>query len=304
MGGLMKRLSVLGTFVWDTIYHPDRGALPLEQWGGIAYSLSAFAAACPAGWCIHPIIRVGSDLLPEARKFVATLPNICADHVLAESPEPNNRVELRYFDAAERRERLTGGVGPWDPDVLLPHLAGTDALFINYLSGYELDLWTAELVRRTVAVPIYADLHSLCLGPPGEGPREPRPLADSGRWIRTADYIQVNEAELALIGGKEMVEREASDELVLLTTRGAAGASCWRIGGAGSDADEFIVSIDRGRDGDPTGCGDVWGAVAFSGLLEGLPLARAMERANFAAAAKLAHQRMDGLAAAIARVLP
>ena len=37
----MPRLGVVGTLVWDTIHGPDGGD-PVEDWGGIAYSLAAW----------------------------------------------------------------------------------------------------------------------------------------------------------------------------------------------------------------------------------------------------------------------
>src|SRR5690606_30882872 len=64
-----RRLGVLGTFVWDTIWHPGGGGKPVEQWGGIAYSLAAMAAACPAGWRVEPIARIGADLEDEVFRF-------------------------------------------------------------------------------------------------------------------------------------------------------------------------------------------------------------------------------------------
>ncbi|MFO7894732.1 MAG: hypothetical protein R6U63_13435 [Longimicrobiales bacterium] len=47
--------------------------------------------------------------------------------------------------------------------------------------------------------------------------------------------------------------------------------------------------------GDPTGCGDVWGATCFTALLQGRPLSDAMERSNRAAARNLDHRGADGL---------
>lgn len=297
----MRRLGVIGTFVWDTIHHPGQaGRSPLEQWGGVAYSLSAFSAACPPGWCIQPIVRIGADLADQAERLVSSLPNIRGTEALRVVPQPNNRVELRYFDDAERTEQLSGGIAPWSAPDLDPLLAGVDALFINYISGFELDLTTAERVRRMVQVPIYADLHSLCLGPPRDGPRQPRPLARADRWVRTADYLQVNEAELELVGGMEAVRQAARRDLTLLITRGPAGASFLCTGSSENEPSGGSLEPVHGVvEGDPTGCGDVWGAVAFCGILEGLPIEVAVERANVAAAAKLGHPRMDGLAEAI-----
>ncbi len=302
----MKRVGVLGTFVWDTIHHPGRADdPPLQQWGGISYSLSAFAAACPPGWCVVPIARLGADLAGQGTRFVSGLPNGCQNHSLRIVPEPNNRVELHYYDDAERTERLSGGVEPWIFDDLEPLLPSLDALFINYISGFELDLETAERVRRAFERPIYADLHSLCLGPPGEGPRKPRRLQDGDRWARTADYIQVNESELELVGGIDATLHALKPTGgTLLVTRGEAGASYWSPGVPATGGQMcHVAPVGAARRGDPTGCGDVWGAVTFCGILEGRPVEEAIRRGNRAAAAKLEHPRMDGLVGVLERSL-
>ena len=53
----------------------------------------------------------------------------------------------------------------------------------------------------------------------------------------------------------------------------------------------------RGGDGDPTGCGDVWGATLFSHLLAGATLSDALAAANAAAARNVEHRGATGLAA-------
>ena len=56
------------------------------------------------------------------------------------SPHPNNRVELRYQSAERRSEVLTGGVPPWTWIGLTPLLRDLDALYVNFISGMEMDL--------------------------------------------------------------------------------------------------------------------------------------------------------------------
>ncbi|HEX8361336.1 MAG TPA: hypothetical protein VF613_14580, partial [Longimicrobium sp.] len=165
------RLGVLGTFVWDRIWTLEDQAAgrPFESWGGVAYALAAAAAACPAGWEIVPVARVGADLADEARAFAAALPGLDAGAGIVAVPVPNNRVELRYLDAASRHEIQTGGVGGWPWEELAPRVAGLDALYVNYLSGVELDLATTERLRASFGGAMYADLHSLLLGPAGAG---------------------------------------------------------------------------------------------------------------------------------------
>jgi sugar/nucleoside kinase (ribokinase family) len=50
-------------------------------------------------------------------------------------------------------------------------------------------------------------------------------------------------------------------------------------------------------DGDPTGCGDVWGATHFSRMVAGDRLSDAMRAAAVAAARNVGHRGATGLAA-------
>jgi len=54
--------------------------------------------------------------------------------------------------------------------------------------------------------------------------------------------------------------------------------------------------LDASGNGDPTGCGDVWGATYFSRLLAGDNLSDAIRAAHVAAARNVAHRGASGLA--------
>lgn len=311
------RIGVLGSMVWDRIDHPD--AAPVERWGGISYSLAAAAAALPDGWSVRPIVKVGRDLATEARAFLSTLPGLETGDGVLVVDEPNNRVRLRYRDRHHRDEHLTGGVPGWRWDELAPRVDGLDGLFVNLISGFELELDVAERLRAAYGGPLYADFHSLLLGTTRSGPREPRPLAGRDRWLAAFDVVQVNEQELALVAGEEpawtVAERAVASGLgALLVTLGPRGAA-WlaradspfqrRAPGDGSSGPggrtesrvrrgEVPAERTWGR-GDPTGCGDVWGATCFVALMQGERLTAAMASANRAAARNVAHRGADGL---------
>lgn len=285
-----RRLGVLGTLVWDRIWHPSTGgagADPVEEWGGIAYSLAAAAAARPAGWEIVPLVRLGSDLQREGLVFLRSLPGVAVGPAVRVVPEPNNRVELRYVDDAHRHERQLGGIGPWRRAELEPLLSGLDALYVNFISGRELSLEDAEWLRSTFPGPVYADLHSIFLGPAGDGPREPRSLPDWPRWLRCFDAVQMNEPELALLAGDEdpwaFARRSAAPAARrVFVTLGAGGAACVSDGPAddplgwpamraaplpgaparrtGSDADAPLARPERGPAPRPLSAGDHTGA--------------------------------------------
>lgn len=315
------RLGVLGTMVWDRIHARDGRAAPAEEWGGIAYALAAAAAAAPPDTTIVPIIRVGEDLAERAYRHLRALPAVDLSHVVV-VPEPNNRVELRYEDSARRCERLTGGVGPWDWDALAPAAGDVDALYVNFISGFELDLRTALALRANFAGPLYADLHSLMLGVAPDGTRVPRRLEAWREWLRCFDAVQLNEDELTTLTAAwgdpflfaaDVVSDAPRLVLVTLGARGAVyfaapGLTADPLGwqrarvvqpapavGAGAVKTRLVPPGLDPRDGDPTGCGDVWGATFFCSLLTGLDLEPAMRHANEAAGRNVEHRGATGL---------
>jgi sugar/nucleoside kinase (ribokinase family) len=313
-----KRLGVVGTLVWDRIVDRDPTVAAVEEWGGIAYALSALSAAVDDGWEIVPMVKVGADLAEPAYRFLRSLPNVRVGEGVAIVPEPNNRVELRYTDEARRTETLSGGVPGWTWTELSPLLAQCDALYVNFISGFELELDTAMALRAGFNGPIYADLHSLFLGVSAGGVRFPQMLQSWGKWLRCFDAVQMNEDEFELLGSSygdpwRLAADVVGPDLKLITvTLGAGGAAY--VAGAEFSPDPFgwpalrqrmalpghtsssRVPIEGGEgEGDPTGCGDVWGATFFSRLLAGEPLEQSMRVANASAQRNLRFRGAAGL---------
>lgn len=318
----MPRLGVIGTMVWDRIYARDGRVEPVEEWGGISYALAAAAAARPDGWEIVPILKLGRDLEERAGHFLHSLPGLDLDHSIRVAPEPNHRVELRYLDGERRTECLTGGVPPWSWEELQPMLDGLDALYINFITGFELDLETAARIRIAFPGPIYADLHSLFLGVGAGGQRIFQPLEAWRDWLRCFDIVQVNEDELGWLASAWGDPWQFAADIVgdaprlLLVTLGSRGAAyvaspayrpdplTWHpdglakpppLGVPGTVRSERVTTGLDARDGDPTGCGDVWGATCFSRLLAGDSLEDALRTANRAAARNVEHRGATGL---------
>lgn len=306
---MTARLGAVGTLIWDTVHHPSGGPAPVEQLGGAAYSLAALSAACPEGWSIEPIMKVGSDLFANATAWLRDLPNTHLGGGLRPVPEPNNRVELRYHDPVNRCEMLTGGVPPWSAAELLAATADLDALYVNLVSGMEMDLETARSLRAGFGGPIYGDLHSLFLGPPGHGPRRPRTPPDWEAWLGCFDTVQMNETELALLGvpPERLADLLELGPSLVVVTRGADGASLAtrsrRDEGPGPETRH--VPVPGGHvEGDPTGCGDVWGATLCMALLAGAPVTAAVGAAHAAATTKLRRPATATLHLALASSTP
>src|SRR5256884_3240579 len=199
-GPAVTRLGVVGSMVWDTIYGRDPAQPAVEEWGGIAYSLAALDATLRDEWQIVPLIKVGRDLAPRAAEFLGTLRHVTPGARFVEVPAANNRVTLRYYQRERRCEQMAGGVPPWTWPELGAQVTDLDALYVNFISGYEMDLETAQLLRRGFPRFLYADLHSLFLGKEPDGTRVPRPLPDAPAWFGCFDTVQLNSDEMEQLG--------------------------------------------------------------------------------------------------------
>jgi hypothetical protein len=306
----LPRLGVIGSLVWDEIHGRDPAASPVEEWGGIAYALAGLDASLPEGWEIVPLIKVGRDLIERADRFLQGLDHVRSDARFVAVDAPTNRVLLRYLQADRRAERMSGGVPPWTWAELGPMVAGLDALLVNFISGFEMSLGTAQLLRRGFGGPIYADLHSLFLGMQADGMRVPQPLPDAPSWYGCFDVVQVNGDEMRMLGPDPMTL--ATDALaagtrmlvVTLGQRGAAYVADSSFDGFGRSAPGAAVrtalipapAVDAI---DPTGSGDVFGGTAMSRLIAGDDVETALR----AAAAMGARNATVRGAETLARVL-
>ena len=321
----MKKIGVLGSLVWDIIYGRDPTDAPAEEWGGIAYALAGFDASLAPGWEIVPLIKVGRDLSPRAHEFLRSLRRMAPATRCVEVPVPNNRVTLRYQSEERRCERMSGGVPGWSWVELGPMVRDLDAIYLNFISGFETGLGTAQALRQGFRGPRYADLHSLFLGMPQDGIRVFRPLPDAAGWFGCFDAVQVNEDEMRQLSADPLalsadaLRAGLSFLAVTLGPRGAVyvaapGFEGWETGTPGDRETERPRDRETGREGergnavrtalvsapyvdapDPTGCGDVFGAVLFSRLLAGDGLDAAMTYANRLAARNAGFRGATGL---------
>jgi hypothetical protein len=300
----VKRLGVIGTMVWDRIYRGAPRAAPVDEWGGIAYALAGLETALATEWEIVPLVRVGRDLAPRANAFLSDLTRRAAAARFIEVPHANNRVTLRYVEGQRRAELMTGGVPPWTWAELGPLVRDLDALYVNFISGFEMSLETAQQLRHGFPGPVYADLHSLLLGLSPQGLRYRQPLPDLDAWLTCFDVVQVNEDELAALGDEPMAlaaRAMVAGVRLLVVTLGDRGAVYFTqrpfvFGRRTPDSTPGpietarVVPADVVTDGDPTGCGDVFGATLVAALLDGREVEDALRKANAAAGRNLRHR--------------
>lgn len=314
------KVGVVGSLVWDEIHGRDPAAPPVEEWGGVAYALGGLDAALPDDWEIVPLIKVGRDLAPQAADLLRSLGRVGKEARFVEVPVPNNRVVLHYESTDRRCERMAGGVPAWTWPELGPMVRDLDAVYLNFISGFEMCLGTAQALRHGFRGPIYADVHSLFLGMQQDGYRVLRPLPDAGTWFACFDAVQVNEDEMRQLSpdplglSADVLGAGVSLLVVTLGPRGAAyvaapGFDGWgaaaqpgRVPGgaapamaAGRAVRTALIPAPQVDTLDPTGCGDVFGAVLCSRLLAGDGVEGALREANRLAARNAAFRGAGGL---------
>jgi hypothetical protein len=302
--------------VWDLIHGRDPLAPPTEEWGGIAYALGGLDASLPPEWEIVPLIKVGRDLAPEAAELLKGLERLAPGARCVEVPAPNNRVVLHYQSAERRCERMSGGVPPWTWLELGPMVMDLDAIYLNFISGFELTLGTAQALRQGFRGPIYADLHSLFLGMHHDGIRVLQPLADPAAWFACFDAVQLNEDEMRQLSPDPLslsAQALGAGTSLLVVTLGPKGAAYvaaqgfdgwdWTAGPgtrpARTQSDRPIrtalVPAPHVDVLDPTGCGDVFGAAACARLLAGDAVETALRHATTLAGRNAAFRGAGGL---------
>lgn len=314
----MKRLGVVGTMIWDTITDRDPARASIEEWGGIGYALAALDAALPPDWQVVPLVKVGRDLAGRAHQFLHALERTAPDARFIESPGTNPRVKLSYREGDRRCEGLTGDIPRWTWDELGPLVLGLDALYVNFITGFETDLATAQALRHTFPGPIYGDLHSLALGRKPDGERYYRPIEEALAWLACFDVAQVNEDEMAQLGSDPMALAARALGLgvravcvtlgprgAVYVTSGAGAPFAWLGEAAGRRRPEPAGGLVRTQlvageggplTGDPTGCGDVFGATLAAELVQGRDLAAGVRRANEMARRNVSFRGATGLA--------
>lgn len=315
----MPKIGIVGSLVWDLIYGRDPLAPPVEEWGGIAYALAGLEASLPRDWEIVPLIKVGRDLGREAQQLLGGLTRLTPGGRCVEVTAPNNRVVLHYQSTERRCERMAGGVPGWTWTELGPMVRDLDAVYVNFISGFELCLGTAQALRQGFPGPLYADFHSLFLGMQQDGMRVLQPLPQASEWFGCFDVVQLNEDEMRQLSpdplslSAQVLQSGVSLLAVTLGPKGVAYVAAPGFdgltpgqrgsGAAGRQQDTAPLSVRTAlipapsvEAIDPTGCGDVFGAAAFARLLAGDTVEAALRHATRLAARNAGFRGATGLA--------
>lgn len=278
------RLLVIGTIINDHIYHWD-GSVSHSP-GGLLYTLLPFKALLNKNDRVIPLCRVGRDIYDTAVAWL-TEGGIYDTAGLLKEEQSNNTVELRYINEQEREERSLYPLPSLGFDDIKPFL-DVDALFINMISGWEMDLDVLRRIRKAFNGLIFLDIHSLVLERKDDGRRIYRNIPEGREWLRHADVIQLNEKEWQAVAGntvpdlfiKECCFSQHKIINLLLSFKGSK-TFLSETGGVQS----YAVTPPREIEvTDPTGCGDAYLAGFGVEYLISSDAEKAAKKANLCAA--------------------
>ncbi len=275
----VRKISVIGTINRDTVVRPDGSRS--QGYGGILYNLIVLSRLRGDRVNILPVANIGRDHDKQIRGILRKMPQL-QPFALRTVNAQNNHCLLKYQDASNKTEKLSGWVGGVSRSQLRSAV-DSDYILVNFISGSDISTSNLAWLRSESTAQIYIDFHSRTLGRHADGTRYLRRPKDWRDTVRCADYLQMNELEFRLLSSQTpssencrqfMTEEMADTAKALLVTLGSDGciASCRR---GSRIVSRRVEPKTRSKVIDTTGCGDVFAAAFLSASSAGLTIMKA-----------------------------
>ena len=193
-------------------------------------------------------------------------------------------VKLNVYDDKERDETYSNII----QNLTLPmnELNKFDGIFINMITGFDINLKQMEEVRKEFNGLIYFDVHTFSRGVRDDMKRNFRRIPAFDKWAKNIDILQVNEEEIQTISDNkneiDIVREMFSYGIkILIVTKAEHGARAYFI--EENEIKSIFISAIKVKVLNKVGCGDVFGAVFFYNYIRKADIIDSLRAANFAA---------------------
>lgn len=193
-------------------------------------------------------------------------------------------VKLNVYDDKERDETYSNII----KNLTLPmnELNKFDGIFINMITGFDINLKQIEEVRKEFNGLIYFDVHTFSRGVRDDMKRNFRRIPAFDKWAKNIDILQVNEEEIQTISDNKneidiLREMFSYGIEILIVTKAEHGARAYFI--EENEIKSIFISAIKVKVLNNVGCGDVFGAVFFYNYIRKADIIDSLRAANFAA---------------------
>ncbi|MCS7229435.1 MAG: carbohydrate kinase family protein [Candidatus Kryptonium sp.] len=258
------KYGIIGHLCLDVIHLADGSEV--QSYGGIFFSLASLANIVDDGDIIYPVFGVGDVDYDKFIERIKVYPNVVTDGIF-KFEGLTNRVHLFYQDRKERTECSVHIAKPIEFERLKILLdVEVDGIFINMISGFDIEVETLKRLRKNFNGYIHFDVHSATLGVDDKNLRFRKKLDNWKDWLINVNTVQMNEFEARSIGDENWDDDELAKNVlglgieVMIITRANLGTTVYYFnnGFKRTDLKAYEVIVV-----DPTGCGDVFGSAFF-----------------------------------------
>lgn len=294
------KIAVIGTINQDVIVFPDKKKK--TSLGGIAYNICTLVALLEDKAQIFPVCNVGANRYLQFVKFFSKFSNLKLKGI-KKVPQKHNTCLMYYDKLRNRKEYLEGKIPALDFEHLKLFLK-SDAILINFISGWDMSLETLQKVRKNCKGSILLDIHSLTLGIEKSNKRFLRKPKNWKAYVKYCDILQMNKTELETLLNKKLKSNDLISEtknilklgpkIFILTLEEDGAIICWKVGK--KICLKKFAGIPIKKAVDNIGCGDVFGAAFLASYLLNKNVVKSAKVANIFAAEKCRFSGVEKIA--------
>jgi sugar/nucleoside kinase (ribokinase family) len=193
-------------------------------------------------------------------------------------------VKLTIYDDKERDETYSNIT----QNLILPmnELKKYDGIFINMITGFDINLKQMEAIRKEYNGLIYFDVHTFSRGVSDDMKRNFRRISDFDKWAQHIDIIQANEEEIKTLSDKDdeidiVKEMFSYGVKIFIVTKDKLGVRAYFK--KDDEIESVFISSLKVKAVNIVGCGDIFGAVFFYNYIRKGDIIDSLMTANSAA---------------------